>query len=245
MMMNYRRKNKRKFLLIFFFLILILGFSFFNINWPQSSIRFFSNPVIKVKNVLVSPFKNLITSFKDKKDLENKISQLEDELQKLKISSLTENKTELERVSNGVMLKVISRPPFSIYDTLILSKDNQDVQIGDLVFVQGSYVGEISEVDYKTAVVKLRSSSGEKTVVRVAGVDVEAEGHGGGQFQIKIPKDLKLGIGDAVIVPSLNNVVLGVVGSIEEDLIETFKTVYFNIPVSFQDMSSVSVVKRQ
>lgn len=245
MMMNYRRKNKKKLLIVFFALLLIIGFSFLHINWPQSSVRYISRPIISVKNFFVSPFKNIFTTFRDKKDLENKISQLEDELEKLKISSLSQNKMELDRISNGIVLEVLSRPPFSIYDTLILSKNNQDVQVGDLVFAKGAYIGEISEIDLNTAIVKLRSSSGEKTVVRVAGVDIEAEGHGGGQFQIKIPKDLEINVGDAVIVPSLNNILLGEVGSIEEDLIGTFKTVYFNIPVSFQSIDFVTVIKRQ
>jgi len=201
-------------------------------------------------------FQNLtliFTTFKSKKALEEKVTYLEEELIKSKISLISQNfvnsqiddyNLELEKKSQGEISKVLNRPPFSPYDTLLILKGDNQIEVGDLVFVHGLYIGDIASVDNYTATVKMKSSAGEKTLVRVGNVEIEAEGKGGGQFIIKIPKDLDLKIGDAVMVPSLNYSLIGSVGEIKEDPIATFKTVYFSIPMAFQDMNFVSVVKK-
>ena len=47
------------------------------------------------------------------------------------------------------------------------------------------------------------------------------------------------------MVPELNYALIGSVGQIVEDPVATIKTVYFSIPVAFQSMDFVSVVKKQ
>jgi cell shape-determining protein MreC len=253
MMMHYRKKNKRSYLLFFvaIFIILILGL--INFRWPQVVARTLSNPIVTVKNVFTKPFSSVATTFKSKKALEERIIELEIELNKSKVSLISQNfvnsqiedyNLELEKKSQGAISKVLNRPPFSPYDTLLILKGDNSIELGDLVFVHGLYIGDIASVDAYTATVKLRSSAGEKTLVRVGDVEVEALGKGGGQFTINIPKDLELKIGDAVMVPDLNYSLIGSVGQIKQDPVATFKTVYFSIPIAFQDMNFVSVVKK-
>jgi cell shape-determining protein MreC len=253
MMMHYRKKNKKSYLLFFVVTLVILLLGFIGLRWPQAVARTFSNPIITVKNVVTKPFSIIYTTFKSKKALEQKVMSLEEELIKSKISLISQNfvnsqiedyNLELEKKTQGEISKVLNRPPFSPYDTLLILKGDNQIEVGDLVFVHGLYVGEIASTDNYTATVKMRSSSGEKTVVRVGHVEIEAEGKGGGQFIIKIPKDLELNVGDAVMVPSLNYSLIGSVGEIKEDPVATFKTVYFSIPIAFEDMNFVSVVKK-
>lgn len=253
MMMHYRKKNKKSYLLFFVSIIVILLLGFLSVKWPQAIARTISNPIYTIKNLVSKPFVALGTSFQDKKELEEKIFTLEEELTKLKISLIAQNfvnsqiedyNLELEKNSGGAISKVLNRPPFSPYDTLLILKGENQIEIGDLVFIYGLYIGDIVSTDTYTATVKLRSSSGEKTLVRLGDIEIEAEGKGGGQFIIKIPKDLELRIGDAVMVPGLNYALIGSVGQIKEDPIATFKTVYFSIPVAFQNMNFVSVVKK-
>lgn len=253
MMIHHRNKNKR--LNIFFssILILVLIFSLVHIVFPQNITRYILFPFYKVKEVASIPFSGLITNFKSKKSLEERVAFLEEENSKLKISLLTQSfvntqiedyNSELEKKSNGMISKVLNRPPFSPYDTLLILKGDHNIEVGDVVFIKGVYIGEIESVDAYTAVVKMRSSSGYKTLVRVSDLETEAEGKGGGQFYIKVPKDSSVKVGDAVMYPGFDYVLLGSVGQVIEDPVATFKTVYFSIPVSFQEMNFVSVVKK-
>lgn len=241
--MNYRRRNKKIFFIIIF-LIIILFFGFLKISWPQQIVKNVSAPIVNVKNFFFSPFKNLITTFKDKKELENKVKELEEELNKTKIALISKQSINTTNIADADF-QILSRPPYSLFDTLLISKNNSNLNIGDLVFFDNVYIGEIFELSENTASVKLKSLSGEKTVVRVGGIDGEAQGLGGGQFLINIPKDLEVEIGDVVVVPELNNILIGVVGSVEQDSTGTFQNIRFSIPISFQGMDFVQVLKRE
>lgn len=251
--MSYRRKNKKFRIFFSVVIIIIISFSLLNIVWPQQTSRFIFSPMYKVREVVLYPFSYIGNSLKSKNDLENRIKELEEENSKLKISSMTQSfvsrqiedyNLELEKNSQGMISKVLNRPPYSPYDTLLILKGGQNIEVGDLVFIRGVYIGDIESSDVYTAVVKLRSSNGQKTLVRISDIEIEAEGKSGGQFTVKIPKDTEIQSGDAVMVPLLNYSLLGSVGQIIEDPLATFKTVYFSIPVSFQDMNFVSVVKK-
>lgn len=253
MMMSYRRRNKKFITIIFFVFILIILISVFNFVWPQSAARFIFSPMFSVREFVFKPFSALATSFKDKQNLENRIKELEDQNARLKVSVTVQNfvsrqiedyNLELQKNDQGMISKVLNRPPYSPYDTLLILKGDHNIEVGDLVFIRGVYIGDVESVDIYTAVVKLRSASGEKTLVRIGDIEVEAEGKGGGQFNVRIPKDSILQTGDAVTVPLLNYSILGSVGQIIEDPLATFKTVYFSIPVAFQEMNFVSVVKK-
>ena len=242
MTMSYRRRNKKIFFIVIA-LIVILLLGFLNIAWPQTLVKNSSGAILNVKNFFSQPFKNLSTSFKDKKELENKIALLEDELLKTQILLLSKESGGNIISKEENQFKVLSRPPYSLYDTLLVNISDKAVNIGDLVFVDNIFVGEVAEVESYTASVKMKSSSGEKTVVRISNVDAEAEGQGGGQFLVKIPKDLDVEIGDAVLIPSLNNILLGTVGSVEQDSAGTFQNIRFSIPISFQSIDFVEIVK--
>lgn len=254
MMMYYQKKNKKKRNIIFYLiLIIILLLGVFSIVWPQTFTRVIFAPGFIVRDYVLKPFSNIGTAFKDKQNLEQRIKFLEEENEKLKINRIAQSfvdaqiedyTLELEKNSQGMISKVLNRPPFSPYDTLLILKGDHNIEVGDIAFIRGVYLGEIESVETHTATVRLRSTSGQKTLVRVADIEIEAEGKSGGQFIIKVPKDSEIKTGDAVMVPSLDYVLLGSVGQIVEDPIATFKTVYFSIPVAFQDMNFVSVVKK-
>jgi cell shape-determining protein MreC len=207
-----------------------------------------------VKEIALKPFSKIHTTFKSKSSLENRIKELEEENARLKISQISQTfvnqqiedyNLELEKNSNGMISKVLNRPPYSSYDTLLILKKENNIEVGDIAFVRGVYIGDVESVNMNTAIIKLRSTAGEKTLVRISEMEIEAEGKGGGQFYIKIPKDSAISIGDAVTVPLLNYSLLGSVGQVIEDPVATFKTVYFSIPVAFQDMDFVSIVKKE
>ncbi len=252
-MRAYRKKDKKRFSVFILVIIIIAIFVALNIIWPQKVSRSIFVPILNSKNFVSGVFSNMFVGFKDKKALEERVSFLEEENSKLKISLLSQSFTnsqiedynvELEQKTQGMISKVLNRPPFSPYDTLLILKGDNNIEVGDSVFIRGVYIGEIEQSDLHTAVVKLKSASGNKTVVRVSDIESEAEGKGGGQFTIKVPKDVVITIGEAVMFPDLNYALLGSVGHVVEDPMATFKTVYFSIPVAFQDMNFVSIIKK-
>jgi cell shape-determining protein MreC len=252
--MYYQKKNKKKGDLFFFLIILIIiGLGVFGIVWPQNFSRYILSPVFNIRNFVLNPIKNIGTSFKDKNELQNRINELEEENTQLKIANLSQSfvnsqiedyKIELEKKTQGSISKVLNRPPFSPYDTLLVLKGSNEINLGDLVFVHGVYIGDIESVDRYTATVKLRSASDQKTLVRVSNIEIEAEGRGSGQFTIRVPKDVEISEGEPVVVPELNYSLLGAVGHIVSEPGVTFKTVYFSIPVAFQNMNFVSIVPK-
>ncbi len=254
MMMYYQNKSKKINFGFYLLVIVVVFFSLFKIIWPQNFSRYIFSPIFNSKYFISNSFSNIGVNFKDKKDLQQQILFLEEENAKLKISKLTQNfvnsqiqdyNLEFEKRTQGSISKVLNRPPFSPYDTLLILKGDNQIEVGDIVFTRGVYIGDVESVDSYTAIVKLRSSDGEKTLVKISNIEIEAEGKSGGQFISKVPKDTKIEIGDAVMVPELNYSLLGSVGQVVEDSIATFKTVYFSIPVSFQDMNFVTVIKKQ
>ncbi len=253
MMMYYRKKSKKKNLFFYFILIIILLLCALSVLCQNTVTRIIFATGFIVRDFVLKPFSNIGTAFKNKQSLEERIAFLEEENEKLKISKIAQSfvdsqiadyALELEKKSQGMISKVLNRPPFSPYDTLLILKGDHNIEVGDLAFIRGVYLGEIESVESHTATVRLRSTSGQKTLVRVADIEIEAEGKSGGQFTIKVPKDSEIKNGDAVMVPNLDYSLLGSVGQIVEDPLATFKTVYFSIPVAFQDMNFVSVVKK-
>jgi cell shape-determining protein MreC len=251
--MYYRKKSKKKNLIFYFILVIILLLGVSSVVWPQVAARVVFAPGFIIRDFVLKPFSNIGTAFKDKQNLEKRITDLEEENERLKISRIAQSfvdaqiadyTLELEKNSQGMISKVLNRPPFSPYDTLLILNGDHNIEVGDLAFIRGVYLGEIESVETHTATVRLRSTNGQKTLVRVADIEIEAEGRSGGQFTIKVPKDSAIKSGDAVMVPNLDFVLLGSVGQIVEDPVATFKTVYFSIPVAFQDMNFVSVVKK-
>jgi len=253
MMMIRRNKSKKITIIFFITVIFILILSFLNFVLPQKITNVVFAPFFRIKEIVFMPFSTLSTKFKDKNNLENRIKELEEENARLKISQIAQtfvNKQiedynlEMEKSSKGMISKVLNRPPYSAYDTLLILKGEHNIEVGDIAFVRGVYIGDVESTDLYTATIKLRSASGQKTLVRLSQIEIEAEGKGGGQFSIKVPKDADIEVGEAVTVPMLNYSLLGAVGQVVEDPMITFKTVYFSIPVSFQDMDFVSIFKK-
>src|SRR3989304_2204585 len=93
----------------------------------------------------------------------------------------------------AVVARVISKPPRSFYDTLVVDAGSKEgIQVGEKVlYGDNIMIGEIAEVFEKTSKVRLFSSSGEVIDVTIGkrAVPALAVGIGGGNFEIQIPRD--------------------------------------------------------
>lgn len=194
--------------------------------------------------------------FSDKAVLEAKNNELLKRLDDANINlTLLENyKKENEELKNnfgrsigekGIIASVLNRPNHTSYDSLIVDVGSQNgIQKDDLVYVRDFVVGRVQEVFSSYSKVSLLSSSGEKITVRIgdSGVDTDALGRGGGNFYIKIPRDVAVKEGDVIKSTGLYSAFYGIVGSIEQNETSSFQFILFTLPINMNSVDLVEIV---
>lgn len=170
------------------------------------------------------------------------------------IVSLQNENTELKNLlgrkpekDDKELAVVLSRPPRTPYDSLIIDiGEDHGLMPGDLVYAEMNYlVGSVEVVNPTTSTVKLFSSPGERIDVLVGSSSspVIAEGRGGGNFYIKVPRNISIEEGDPIVVPSLRSLVLGSAEKVEADTGDAYSYVYFKLPVNFNSLRYVEIKK--
>lgn len=252
--MIYRQRNNKKgrgikiILSIFVFFIIL---RLFNITIFT---HIFDNPInyiLESNTIILSPLKNTFVYFKEKKDLQKKVEELQTENTDLKLDNLLNRNIteEFEYFKNQFgtispqnnIYKVILRPPFTPFDSIRISGDLESKQVGDFVFYKNILIGKIVEKDNRYASVELFSSP-EKTVpVILKGSQFEARGLGGGRYIFEASKEFEVVEGEPVVYPEKTILILGVVEFIESNEEDLFKKIYFNLPVTLDTISYVTV----
>ncbi len=236
-------------------------------------ILFFSLPITKnILFAVGSPlwsFKNSFNDFvsksndvlKSKNDLIEKNRELEKELKSFEIKSnliqmlRTENdslKTILNRKNynkNGILSAILKKPYLSPYDTLIIDIGSAEgVSQGDKVMADDaiSYIGYVSEVYTNESKVVLFSSPGEKVEVMIGKNNIlkEAEGIGGGNFVVEVPREFDVEEGDSIKIPSITTNVFGVVEKISFKEVDSYEKVLFKNPVNVSELKWVLVIPK-
>ena len=147
-----------------------------------------------------------------------------------------------------VLAAVIYRPPRSAYDELIIDAGKDlDFAVGDKVYAPGNIlIGQLSEVVSQTSVVRLLSSPNEKYPVLVGPNHAQATaiGRGGGQYEIELPRDIKVTEGDFVNLASVHDRPFGRVTAVLADPARPFTKVLFVPPFNLYEMRWVLVDTR-
>lgn len=150
-----------------------------------------------------------------------------------------------EGENNLVLAAVLVKPGISPFDVIIIDVGfDKGVKAGDRVLYEGSVaIGEVEEVYDKSSKIKMYSSPGEKflTLVGDKSVQAEAEGLGGGNFSVKLPRDIEVKEGDAAVVPSIATSVFGFVQKIELNPTDSFQKILFKIPANLSELKWVLV----
>lgn len=260
--MIYRRDNnqgRRKKLLV---ILTILFFLYLFTLTPVADITKIQlqrvAPSVWGMGAQLSSFNTQIFSvFYSKSALVEENTALKKEIRDISLKLLDRNllyeenlslKEHLGRNANGqtVVARVIAKPPRSFYDTLIIDvgsregiKEGERVLYGDTIVI-----GEILQVFEKTSKVKLFSSVGENVNVVIGShaVPAIAIGVGGGNFEIKIPRDTLISLGDSILAPSIMPHLLGVIEYIESKESDPFERIMFKSPISPLEIETVQVL---
>lgn len=248
-----QQRRRRNFVFVgIFALIVLLGIIFR--DFSASVVHGIAYPLNKVTDFIMTPIKNVGYYFYSKPKLVAHNTELENEKKFLQIELLTaqtlvqENKelrTLLDMRARDVketVAEIVLTPPFSPYDTFVVRGNPGEISVGQSVFVRNIFIGRVAELHNQNAIVKLSSTPGHTTPVKINDeIIAEAEGQGGLSFKINIPKDAEVSVGDPIYSMEHNNSIIGFVSAIDVVDTSSFKTVLFQYPFNFSEITFVQI----
>lgn len=191
-----------------------------------------------------------------KKVLVNKITELQTTLEsydaqlttaKLLASENDALKAELGRVEHidGVLGHVTTLPNRSIYDTFVIDAGTKEgIVVGQTVYGFGTIaLGTITDVALEHATAQLFSASGRETSGSVGpnNVNVTLTGRGGGEYEVRLPRDLQFTTGEVIAYQSVHTAVLASIERIATDPRDPFQKLIAKAPINLQALKWVIV----
>ncbi len=264
--MNYllkskpKNENRKKIAFIFslYFFLSLFGFLFGN-AW-RKAMWVAARPIWSAVSIVTAPFGSIGGYFTAKSNLVQQNALLLEKVATLENKQLDydivlqENealKKELGREGEGekIIAAILSKPPKSPYDTLVVDAGSEDGIIpGSKVFLgENVIIGLITNITPHTSLVSLFSTGGQKqeAVHARTGSSYALDGKGGGNFQLEIPKDTDIVWGDIFVYPGISQSILAIVDYIDSNSQSSFKMVYLKVPANFFSAKSVYVQKAE
>lgn len=210
-----------------------------------------ARPLHLVRQDTVGAAAATVGEFSSRADLIGENKRLADELQKamIKADLFDELRGSMQRKDSSatgtrtISARVLSSPPFSPYDTLIIDAGTYNgVSVNDTVVYDSTVVlGRVDTVTSTTARVELFSSPGIEQSVRIGTHNflVSARGSGGGAFQMLVLKEEPVSRGDGVFLP--DGRLLARVDAVIQDETDAFALVSAVVPFNIFEIRDVTV----
>ncbi len=145
----------------------------------------------------------------------------------------------------GVLGHVRTLPNRSFYDTFVIDAGtNQHVVVGQIAYAFNSIVlGTVTDVTDESATVTLFSAANRETSGTVMGSDIAVTliGRGGGEYEVRMPRDVAFEVGGIVAYQSMQTAVLAEIERIATDPRDPFQKLYAKAPVNLQALKWVIV----
>jgi len=260
--MNYPQhpKRKRKTALIVL-IIVIVGVFIINPPVPHFVTRVVHSvgtPLWNAKNTASFWLSDVSSLLQSKGKLIEENQALRRELKRTELRALSSSLFEEENKSlkeilhrsikkDYILAVVLLRPSLSPYDTFIIDTGEEEgVSIGDFALVSKVVIGSVTEVFTKTATVTLFSSPGRKVnvIIGPSRLPAEAEGQGGGNFKILLPREIDVTEGDSITIPDINPDIFGIVEHIDREATDAFQTILFKNPINMNEVYFIEVVRK-
>ncbi len=260
---NKRKRNRKAktFFILFSLVGVTLLLNFFAPNFFSPIVHAVGVPAGESRGFLTTHFGNIISLFQSKRNLVLQNRELR-EKQQLFIALETE-KARLHQENESlktllgnkavtpeeIVAYIVSKPGFSPYDTFIIDVGEKDgVKAGDLVLADRSIViGEVESVLPGSSKVISYSSSGHKTEIFIGEKSIQtiAEGKGGGNFEVKLPRNAEVKEGDFVMLAKYPDRLFGTITSIKVSDSDTFERILFRGAIDINQLKFVTVEKKQ
>lgn len=258
-MMNFRsvkqKKQKQKHGILFFLVIVLIVLGFTGVY------RFLSTGF----SPLASPFWRIFDGektslsfvWKDKKNLERKVSELEQQIESLQLDLLSVEVLRQEnenfkkssiaiRTKDYVSASILVKPNHTLYNSLIVDSGAQDgVRKHDTVLAFGKVaIGRVSDVRKNISHIELFSENSVETslVHSASGIYVDAVGHGGGMVSFTLPRDTVVTVGDVLVFPSRESFIFGTVEQIKFDATDPVQKIIARSAVNISELRFVELI---
>jgi cell shape-determining protein MreC len=212
-------------------------------------------PVQQVENWLAQSSMVIPVLWRDKIEMQEHISELEQGIAELGRKNLTEQRLfqENNRLRGllgsvdqpRILAAVVAKPTELPYDLLQIDQGSRDgISIGSPVYIgTDSVIGLVSDVYPTHSFVTLFTTPGFLATVYMTGADVTAtlEGLGGGVARVKMPQGITLQIGDLVHVPSVQPGLYGQIAWIESEPTQPEQFGYITPQIPIQSLYQVAV----
>jgi cell shape-determining protein MreC len=188
--------------------------------------------------------------FRDKNSLaiDNRLLQEENNKLKIKLLAMSQEESDnnylrsllgrIEDSETPIVGEVIFLPNFVPNQTLLLDVGEENLskvlRVGDIAVADDSVlIGRVAEVGPWFS--KVRLSSAEDSLSVVIGsnnIPALALGSGAGNFSISLPKDTEVFVGDKVVTPLYNNLLVGTVRHIDKNPSQPNQSILVKTPVN-------------
>lgn len=248
------RRSKRRNILFSIFALIVLVFLLRSFLFPGlgGASMYLARPVWGAQSAIGGWWDGIGTLFRTKAALEAENAHLRDMMTAITLESYTRNLLQEEneelksmlgrpREDDLLLAVVLARPDRSPYDTFVVDVgEDAGIAPGMKVLADGDLVlGEVAAVYAKTSLVRLYSSSGTEFPVFIGSstpLEAVAHGVGGGNFRISLPRGTPVREGDIITLPALGTSFAGVVDHIDAPESVTFATVYFKLPINWNNL---------
>lgn len=159
----------------------------------------------------------------------------------------TKLKAELGRTphATGVLAHVRTIPNRSFYDTIVIDAGaDRGISVGQVAYAFDSVaLGTIADVTSQSATLLLYSQSGRETAGTVVGSDtaVTLIGRGNGEYEVRMPRDVRFDVGGLVAYQSVDSALLAQIERIVTDPRDPFQRLLARAPVNLQALKWVIV----
>ena len=262
--MNYRHRNSaskqtswKPLAAAVVLLLLVITVNTFKPQSLPRALYTITSPLWRTEKAIGDWSYSMLSYLESKNQLQNENTALKAETQNLRNKLLILDSLQIENDSmknllarnlsnKGILGIVLSAPPFSPYDVLILDVGSDTgVKLGDLVISGDSVaIGDITDVFASYSKVTLFSSASREVPVLIGQNKIEAlaRGVGGGSFEVILPREVKVKEGDSVTLPNISPLVYGTVHSVQTSDVDFLQLVTFTSPVNIYELRYVAVV---
>ncbi|MBP6904702.1 MAG: hypothetical protein KBB91_01435 [Candidatus Pacebacteria bacterium] len=198
----------------------------------------------------------IINTMLPKRVLVKKINELQTTLESYDAERVTtravmdENdalKAELGREPRpiGVLAHVLTLPNRSFYDTFVIDGGEENgIVVGQTVYAFDSIaLGTVTGVEATSSTVTLFSAADRTTPGTAVGSDVAVTliGRGGGEYEVRLPRDVRFEVGGIIAYQVTNTAVLAEIERIVTDPRDPFQRLIAKAPVNLQALKWVIV----